>query len=393
MRAAETPRADALLAALLLVSSGVDLAVTHDIPPDLIGPVAAATVVTCGAAAFRRRAPLAASIVFGVVVAGLGAASGEGHHAAGNFGSRLGEVMPLVALLAWILLGYSLGAHDERPVALLGLVALIVGVNSGGVLWDPSGMTFPVIGSVGTFVTGRAVGSRRVVVAQLERRALELEEEREAFAREMVVHERARIARELHDIVAHCVSVMVVQAAAGRRLAARDPALAAEALDHIAEAARQAEAEMGRLVDLLHSEPASAAVGIVPLVGELVNRAAATGLPVMCRIESTLDGLGVTATEAAYRVVQEALTNALKHAPGAEVSVTLREDIGGLEVVIVNSRPGAMPSGLEGVGGGRGLMGMRERVAAAGGSFDAGPTHAGGWRVAARFRAGLGMAG
>jgi signal transduction histidine kinase len=244
---------------------------------------------------------------------------------------------------------------------------------------------FALMLSVGPWLVGAVVRSRREIAEQLELRAAELEAEREIFAAESVRYERARIARELHDIVAHCVSVTVIQAAAGQRAAAADPDLAREALDHIGEAVNQAQAEMARLVELL-ADPADANVDIgLDLVEELVTRARATGLPVSCRFVGRSDLLDATAAEAAYRVVQEALTNALKHAPGAQVTVESVELDGVLEISVVNSRPESDHLPLHTIGGGHGLRGMRERITSCGGDIDIGPTDEGGWRVAVRL--------
>jgi signal transduction histidine kinase len=121
------------------------------------------------------------------------------------------------------------------------------------------------------------------------------------------------------------------------------------------------------------------------LVEELVTRARATGLPVSCRFVGRSDVLDATAAEAVYRVVQEALTNALKHAPGAPVTVESVELDGKLEISVVNSRPDADNMPLHTIGGGHGLRGMRERIAACGGDIDIGPTDDGGWRVAVQL--------
>ncbi len=239
--------------------------------------------------------------------------------------------------------------------------------------------------TIGSWAVGLVVRSRRQITEQLAVRGRELEAERELFAAEAVRYERGRIARELHDIVAHCVSVMVIQAGAGQRLTAADPSLAAEAFDSIGEAARQAEAEIGRLLDLLGATGEQRGADGLQLIGELVTRAAAAGLAVSCRFSGSVDGLPAPASDAAYRVVQESLTNALKHAPGAPVDIVIEGAGGYVEIDVRNGPAVGPPSGLERSGGGRGLTGMRERVAACGGELTAGPAPAGGWRVVARL--------
>jgi signal transduction histidine kinase len=300
--------------------------------------------------------------------------------------ASLGNVAPMPTsppLVAIFLLGYSLGTAGGLGWSVLALAGLGLGTQlaNGITVFNP----FIVVGIVGPFGLGLAMRSRRGLTSQLAARGAELEAERELFAAEAVRYERARIARELHDIVAHCISVMVIQAGAGQRLAGQDPALAAEAFDAISEALRQAESEIGRLVELLEHDHGPRGIDGIRLVDELVARASAAGLAVTCRLRGSADGMPEQASEAAYRVVQEGLTNALKHAPGAPVDVVIAEASGGLEVSVANGPPTAPPSGLERTGGGRGLAGMRERVRACGGELTAGPLDGGGWRVLARL--------
>jgi signal transduction histidine kinase len=300
--------------------------------------------------------------------------------------ASLGNLAPMPTsppLVAIFLLAYSLGTADGLGWSVLALVGLGLGTQmaNGISVFNP----FIVVGTVGPFGLGLVVRSRRRLTSQLAARGAELETERELFAAEAVRYERARIARELHDIVAHCISVMVIQAGAGQRLAGQDPGLAAEAFDAISEALGQAESEIGRLVELLEHDHGSRGVDGIRLVDELVARAGAAGLAVTCRFTGSADGMAEQASEAAYRVVQEGLTNALKHAPGAPVDVVIAEAGGGLEVSVANGPPAAPPSGLERAGGGRGLAGMRERVHACGGELTVGPLDGGGWRVRARL--------
>jgi signal transduction histidine kinase len=276
------------------------------------------------------------------------------------------------------LFAYSLGADAGLAVGLAGsvLLAVCLQLSNAGV-FNPLGEML----TVGPWLVGRVVLSRRRMTEQLQARNEELRAEQELFAAESVRYERARIARELHDIVAHCLSVMVVQASAGQRVAAADRAGVAEALTSVAEAAAQAQAEVGRLVELLSGDPASGSLPRLPMAEELVRRASATGLAVSCRFAGSWDRLSAAASEAAYRVVQEALTNALKHAPGAPVDIFIRGHDTEVQVDVVNAAARERPSGLERSGGGYGLAGMRERVIACGGSLASGPTAAGGWHV------------
>jgi signal transduction histidine kinase len=241
---------------------------------------------------------------------------------------------------------------------------------------------------------GRALGEREVVAARLAERMRELEDEREAHAALSVRYERARIASELHDIVAHAISVMVIQAAAGQRLAAHDPEATAETFAVIAGAARQAEQDMGRLVALLGDEDAIGPAPDLGLVEELVARAAGSGLDVTLRFEGSREGLPASVVQAAYRVVREGLTNSLRYAAGAAVRVLVDGRSDDLVVEVVNG-PALRASALAGAGTGNGIRGLRERVGEVGGTLHAGPEPDGGWRLTARLprRAPLILAG
>jgi signal transduction histidine kinase len=280
------------------------------------------------------------------------------------------------------LLAYSLGTAADQRRSLISLLILLAGLQiSNGRTFNP---LFLVL-TIGPWALGRVVVSRRRLTEQLAARGRELEAERALFAAEAVRYERARIARELHDIVAHCVSVMVIQASAGQRLTATDPSLAAEAFDSIGEVAQQAEAEIGRLLELLDATGQQRGADGLRLIGELVTRASAAGLAVSCRFSGSADDLPADAADAAYRVVQESLTNALKHAPGAPVDIVIAGTAGQVEIAVRNGPAAGPSSGLEGAGGGRGLAGMRERVSACGGELSAGPAADGGWQVLARL--------
>jgi len=246
---------------------------------------------------------------------------------------------------------------------------------------DSPGFWFvPIAGWAG----GRALGERERVSAQLAERMRELEEEREAHAALSIRYERARIASELHDIVAHAISVMVVQASAGQRLAARDPEATAATFEVIGEAAREAEQDMGRLVALLGDEGAIGPAPDLALVEELVARASGSGLDVVLRLEGEGEGLPAPVVETAYRVVQEGLTNALRYAAGAAVGVLVRGDREALLVEVTNAAA-AGDRDLAGVGTGTGLQGLRERVGSLGGTLEAGPAPDGGWRLSVRL--------
>ncbi len=235
------------------------------------------------------------------------------------------------------------------------------------------------------FLAGTVLRLRRETAEALTARGRELESERELFAEVSVRNERARIASELHDIVGHALSVMVVQAAAAQRLAAHSPEAVAESLDAILDSARQGRADLQRLIDLL------AGTDVVSpdlaLVDELISQAARSGLRVTCRVEGSRDGLRAEAAHVAFRVLQESLTNALRHAPGAEVRVTISADDKGRGVTVrVENDAAPAPARPALRGTGRGLIGLRERVLELGGTFRAGPAVVGGgWTVEARL--------
>jgi signal transduction histidine kinase len=206
--------------------------------------------------------------------------------------------------------------------------------------------------------------------------------EREERARRAVTDERLRIARELHDVVAHHVSVMGVQAGAARRVLAADPDRAAEALAAIEESGRQAVGELQKLVGFLRSADETNGMAPQPTMDDLprlLDQTRATGLPVELRTIGAPRPVTASVALSIYRIVQEGLTNALKHAGPVPTTVVLTYGLDSLDVEIVNARGTLRPS----PGGGRGLLGMRERVAMLGGRFEAGATTDGGFRVAA----------
>jgi signal transduction histidine kinase len=327
----------------------------------------------------RRRYPIVGA---GVLAAVCLATRLAGQLKVVNVGGAGGAIEVLVFGVVF-LLSYAMGTDPDLRRGLVGVALLVFAVN---VINDAGFNPFIEVLAVGPWSAGRVVASRRRMTEQLQARAQQLEAERELFARESVRFERTRIARELHDIVGHCMSVMVVQASAGQRLIAADPAQAAEALGSIAEAAKQAEEEVGRLVELLGDNLTANQPPGLHLVERLVQHANATGIGISCRFEGNCDRLGPPASDAAFRVIQEGITNAFKHAPGAPVDIVGRETMEGIEIEVINAPARAESLGLEETGGGHGLNGMRARVSACGGQLTAGPTAGGGWRVAVLFQ-------
>ncbi len=289
--------------------------------------------------------------------------------------------------LTTVLYSFTLGTRGSRAASVAAIAGLVAGLNLSSISFNP----VPEMLIAGPWLAGLLVASRRRAAHQLAQRARELDAEREAYAAESVRYERARIARELHDIVAHCVSLMVVQASAGEKLAATDLQRAGESFTSISEAARQASDEITLLVQLLAESPPDTRPADLRIVEELVARARSSGLSITCDLSGDLGGLADAGADTAYRLVQEALTNALKHAPGAPVHITLSGHGDRVLVQIVNDPTRSGSSGLERTGGGNGLAGMRERVSQCGGTLTAATTPAGGWNVTAVFPCGSGL--
>ena len=240
--------------------------------------------------------------------------------------------------------------------------------------------------TVPPYAVGTVLRLRKETSDQLTLRARELEEERELFAQIALRHERARIASELHDIVGHAISVMVIQAAAGQRLVDSDPLRAKAAFAAISESARQGTKDLERLVELLGgSEVETSTAPDLSLIDEVVERAGRSGLDVTCRYEGDRDLVPHPVAHLAFRVVQESLTNALRYAPGAEVRIMINIDQAGRGLAIRVENDRVQPQTDPLVGTGRGLVGLRERVHALGGQLTAGSTRLGGWAVEAHL--------
>jgi signal transduction histidine kinase len=234
------------------------------------------------------------------------------------------------------------------------------------------------------WVLGEFVGARRAYQAEVEARLHLLETERDQQAKIAVAAERARIARELHDVVAHAVSVIVVQADGAAYAVHTEPEQADLAIKTISATGREALAELRRLLGVLRSEQGDEERTPQPgtqSLSELTERVRAVGLPVQLEIAGAIDDLPAGVGLGIYRIVQEALTNSLKHAgPGASATVKLERAADRIFLTIADN--GVSGRGdLFGVAGGNGLIGMRERAHVFGGTLLAGPQPGGGWRV------------
>jgi signal transduction histidine kinase len=308
------------------------------------------------------------------------------------------NLRPTATDLAIVILLYTLAAYTPRRISVAGLAICLVGSATAVARWMPGQLSVLDAIAVGSimfagpsliaWVLGDSVRYRRAYYAALEDRAARLEAERDAQAQVAAAAERARIARELHDVVAHNVSVMVVQADGASYALDNDPGKAREALAAIAGTGRQALAEMRRLLGVLRRDEDGTDPGRAPLpgiaqLGELLEQTRAAGLSVTLTVEGVPQPLPDGAALAAYRIVQESLTNTRKHGgPLATAQVTLRylEDALVLRITDDGQGPVMVPDGA-----GHGLNGMRERVAIYGGWVQAGPRPTGGYHVTARL--------
>jgi signal transduction histidine kinase len=338
------------------------------------------TALLAGAVVMRRRAPAAAFAV--AAVAGLWALAAN---------AASGADVALLILL------YTVAAYRPRRLSIPALLTCFLGGVAAMLFWSPAPVTGPIIDrllgggalfggtSLLAWVLGDSMRYRRGYYAALEDRAARLEAERDAQAKVAAAAERARIARELHDVIAHHVSVMVVQADGARYALRTDSRTTETALAAIAGTGRQALTEMRRLLGVLRTAGDQAELAPMPGLGELrelLDQARAAGLAVTYTLSGTPRELPEGAELAAYRVVQESLTNTRKHAGlAASAAVTLRYEPGGLVVEVTDD--GMAVSA--GDGGGHGLAGMRERIEMYGGTVEAGPQAGGGFRVLARL--------
>ena len=234
------------------------------------------------------------------------------------------------------------------------------------------------------WTSGSALGRKFEEADEAKERAARAEREREQRARTAVAEERARIARELHDVVGHSVSVMTVQASGVRRLLRPDQDREREALLVVERTGREALAEMRRMVGVLRrpeEAPALAPQPSLDHLSRLVEQAREAGLPVELRIEGEAIQLPAGVDLTAYRLVQEGLTNVVKHAEATRAEVLVNYGDGYVEVTVRDDGKGVG----NGDGGGHGLVGMRERVSVYGGEIDAGPQTGGGYRLRAKL--------
>jgi signal transduction histidine kinase len=376
---------DSLIAVLLLL---IDLAIffggtlTHQpgVKPWYIAiPLDIAVVAPL---VFRRRYPL--TVGYLVLVIGT-------PHSMLELGlsSAIGLMIGLYSAVIY--------AGRRQAGVFVGVLVLVVGAQvavGAKADWLISALVL-TLGVALCWVLGEFAGARRAYQLEVEARLHLLETERDQAARIAVGEERGRIARELHDVVAHAVSVMVVQADGASYAIRSNPELAGRALSTISETGREALAELRRLLDVLRNEESNGEPRVpqpnAEALCELADRVRAAGLPVELDIDDDLGELPAGVSLGVYRIVQESLTNALKHAgrrasaevrvhrEGEVIQVEVRDDGGGRLPTLVPANSAAD------VPGGNGLIGMRERANVFGGSLDVGPVPGGGWRVRAEL--------
>jgi signal transduction histidine kinase len=327
-------------------------------------------VASVVALAFRRRWPFAVLVVCVLVVVAMPA----------------GSLVPLTAAIAL----YTIGATRtwEATAAAVAFIAAVglVYIAAGGPDFSYSDLSATILPCALVAGLGLYVGSRRDRIAALHDRAERLQRERELLAQRAVADERVRIAQELHDVVGHNVSLIVVQAQALGATA--DDERVKEVTNGIADLGRAAMAEMHRTLKLLRANQEEGALlapqpGLADLDG-LLERSRAAGLGVDLAVEGEPRRLSQGIDLSAFRIIQEALTNVVKHAGRAHATVMLGYRADALELTITD-RGGGARSQPNGAGGGHGLVGMRERVALYGGVLTAGPRGDDGFEVHARL--------
>ncbi|MEV4891771.1 sensor histidine kinase [Nonomuraea sp. NPDC055795] len=340
--------------------------------PDLVG--GALVVLTAVPLAVRRQWPVGALLASAVP---------------DTLFNALGYSMGLASVAGLVLL-YSVAARRGLAVALAALMFAVLVYATGALLSPLDALTWAdhlvvVVLLAGAWGVGRAIRLRRAYFEELKDRAARLERAREADTRAARAEERSRIARELHDVIAHHVSVMTVQAAAARKVLLSDPELASEALSAVEHTGRKAMAEMRDIVGVLRAG-SPAELGPQPgmsALPALVEQMREAGLATRLTVEGHETPVPAGIELAAYRLVQEGLTNSLRHAgPGAEAVVTVRHEPRELDVRVADDGRGAAGVAAR---PGHGLVGIRERVALYGGILSIGPRPGGGFEVRARF--------
>jgi len=361
------PAVDILIAVGLLIASLVEIWVAHTAPgPQGVGSLVA--VLATVPLAWRRSLPWV--VVSGACAAALVPCLVFPHV----------ETAGLAITVAWMIAVHAINAYRPVLEAMLGTGLFLIAVSSEVVLT----MAAPSLNNLvwGWAIFGAAAAAGQLMAGQRRRHTAE-RAQADARSRDA---ERRLIARELHDVIAHGVAVMVVQAGAAQQLIADDPGKAAELLEAVQRTGEQSATELRRMLSLLGDEiPTDAPQPGLGDLDALVQRVSAAGLHIQLTCEPPNPAMTDAMQVTAYRIVQEGLTNVLKHAPGSatQVSISVAADRLNIEIVSVGAELDQTPINHPGhVRPGRGLTGMRERVHLFGGHIAAGPT-ANGWRIAA----------
>ena len=336
-------------------------------------PIALTTLMMSASLLWRRRAPLAMVAVISAALLVQMLIVATSHPTSAPF-------------LLWMVAAYSVAAHSGRRAAVVGGVSLILSVDLWAIV-QHQGNEFVFLTAIlaGFWVAGRIVRSRSQLLAALAERTRELECEREERTRLAIAEERTRIARELHDIVAHTLGVIVVQAGA-ERLHLQDKSSSREVFASIEDSGREALEEMGRLLGMLRVEGETGILAPQPGLARLeflVDSIRATGLDVKVIVDGDPRALGPGLDVSAYRIIQEALTNTVRHSGSDRARVRLRWDTTALEIEVADDGVGPPRQQSR---TGHGLLGIRERVALYGGVLiTGGRSDLGGYLLSARL--------
>ncbi len=288
--------------------------------------------------------------------------------------------------VALLVLLYTVAAHESRLRALLAAALLEGGAVMAAVKWDPArtvprSFLFLSATVVAALFAGLTMASGSRYLTWMDERARRLEVERDQQAAIAAAAERTRIARELHDIVSHSLSVVVTLADGAERVSRRDPDRAADAMAQVSEVGRHALSDMRTMLGVLRSDEGPASLTPPPDLSELerlLERVRATGLAVDLAVEGSPFPLGASAELTVYRIVQESLTNTIRHASAGRARVRISYDAPTLGLSIDDDGTPSVPASHDG----HGLDGMQERAALHGGELRAGPRPGGGWSVA-----------
>jgi signal transduction histidine kinase len=365
------PQSFDVVMAVVVAALALGDAVVVEPPAEPVAVAVLGALVTTLPIAWRTAAPAPAALVVAlgfVFVVAVGSPDDQ----------------PTVTWFAPLITFFALGEHGSDQALRWAAPVIVLAWSATGLLEaDLGGVTFGLFGTIGAIAVGRAVRVMDFETDVLEKQLVTLQQERERLAREAVAAERERISRELHDVIGHSISVMGIQAGAVRRVLPADLEREREMLLAVERAGRDSVGEMRRLIDLLRApgDTPDAAPPTLDRVGVLVQDVRRAGLQVELELEGDLEDVPPGRALAGYRIVQESLTNALKHAPGGRVHVRVARRVSHVEIEVRGTRDPLPPPGPE--GGGQGIIGMRERAALYGGTLEAGSTPDGGFHVEA----------